>query len=100
MNGQAIFLPLLATMMLTAIVWVYMYARRIPAKCRHSLSHSRLVVLRVPGAAQHRALHQKYRHVALLSVCQRRSCTMVHAGQGTCRRVISLLLGLEVTCLD
>jgi hypothetical protein len=31
MNPEAIFLPLLATMTLTAIVWFYMYARRIPA---------------------------------------------------------------------
>lgn len=34
MNGQAIFLPMLATMTLTAIVWFYMYARRIPAMRR------------------------------------------------------------------
>ena len=31
MNESAIFLPMLATMTLTAIVWFYMYARRIPA---------------------------------------------------------------------
>lgn len=31
MNGAAIFVPMLATMTLTAIVWFYMYARRIPA---------------------------------------------------------------------
>jgi hypothetical protein len=31
MNPEAIFLPMLATMTLTAIVWFYMYARRIPA---------------------------------------------------------------------
>ena len=31
MNAEAIFLPMLATMLLTAVVWFYMYARRIPA---------------------------------------------------------------------
>jgi len=31
MNAAAIFLPMLATMTLTAIVWVFMYAKRIPA---------------------------------------------------------------------
>ena len=31
MNPEAIFLPMLATMTLTAVVWFYMYARRIPA---------------------------------------------------------------------
>ena len=31
MNGEAIFLPMLSTMALTAVVWCYMYARRIPA---------------------------------------------------------------------
>ena len=38
MNGQAIFLPMLATMTLTAIVWFYMYARRIPAMRRAGVS--------------------------------------------------------------
>ena len=37
MNGQAIFLPMLATMTLTAVVWFYMYARRIPAMYRVGL---------------------------------------------------------------
>jgi len=37
MNGQAIFLPMLATMSLTAVVWFYMYARRIPAMYRVGL---------------------------------------------------------------
>ncbi len=37
MNGEAIFLPMLSTMMLTAIVWFYMYARRIPAMQRVGL---------------------------------------------------------------
>lgn len=31
MHSTAIFLPMLATMSLTALVWFYMYARRIPA---------------------------------------------------------------------
>jgi hypothetical protein len=31
MSAEAIFLPMLATMTLTAIVWVTMYAKRIPA---------------------------------------------------------------------
>ena len=31
MNAEAIFLPMLATMALTAVVWFYMYAKRIPA---------------------------------------------------------------------
>jgi hypothetical protein len=30
MNQAAIFQPFLATMMLTMVVWVYMYARRLP----------------------------------------------------------------------
>jgi hypothetical protein len=34
MNPEAIFLPMLATMTLTAIVWFYMYAKRIPAMRR------------------------------------------------------------------
>jgi hypothetical protein len=38
MNEQAIFLPMLATMTLTAIVWFYMYARRIPAMRRAGVS--------------------------------------------------------------
>jgi hypothetical protein len=38
MNPEAIFLPLLATMTLTAIVWFYMYARRIPAMRRARVS--------------------------------------------------------------
>jgi len=31
MTSNEIFLPMLATMALTAVVWFYMYARRIPA---------------------------------------------------------------------
>jgi hypothetical protein len=31
MSAEAIFLPMLATMTLTAVVWFYMYALRIPA---------------------------------------------------------------------
>ena len=38
MNAEAIFLPMLATMTLTAIVWFYMYARRIPAMRRARVS--------------------------------------------------------------
>ena len=38
MNAEAIFLPMLATMTLTAIVWFYMYARRIPAMRRARIS--------------------------------------------------------------
>jgi hypothetical protein len=38
MNPEAIFLPMLATMTLTAIVWLYMYARRIPAMRRARVS--------------------------------------------------------------
>lgn len=38
MNGEAIFLPMLATMTLTAVVWHYMYARRIPAMRRAGMS--------------------------------------------------------------
>jgi hypothetical protein len=33
-NGNLIFLPMLATMTLTAVVWLYMYAKRIPAMRR------------------------------------------------------------------
>ena len=38
MNAEAIFLPMLATMALTAVVWFYMYARRIPAMRRAGVS--------------------------------------------------------------
>jgi len=38
MNGNAIFLPMLATMSLTAVVWCYMYAKRIPAMRRARVS--------------------------------------------------------------
>jgi hypothetical protein len=38
MNAEAIFLPMLATMTLTAIVWFYMYAKRIPAMRRARVS--------------------------------------------------------------
>ena len=38
MNPETIFLPMLATMTLTAIVWFYMYARRIPAMRRARVS--------------------------------------------------------------
>lgn len=38
MNGQAIFLPMLATMALTALVWFYMYALRIPAMYKAGLA--------------------------------------------------------------
>ena len=38
MNGQAIFLPMLATMTLTALVWFYMYALRIPAMYKAGLA--------------------------------------------------------------
>ncbi len=38
MNPEAIFLPMLATMTLTALVWFYMYARRIPAMRRARVS--------------------------------------------------------------
>jgi hypothetical protein len=38
MNAEAIFLPMLATMTLTAVVWFYMYARRIPAMRRARVS--------------------------------------------------------------
>ena len=38
MNEAAIFLPMLATMTLTAIVWFYMYALRIPAMRKAGVS--------------------------------------------------------------
>lgn len=38
MNGDAIFLPMLATMTLTALVWFYMYALRIPAMRKAGVS--------------------------------------------------------------
>jgi hypothetical protein len=38
MNANAIFLPMLATMTLTAVVWFYMYAKRIPAMRRARIS--------------------------------------------------------------
>jgi hypothetical protein len=38
MNADAIFLPMLATMTLTAVVWFYMYAKRIPAMRRARIS--------------------------------------------------------------
>ncbi len=38
MSNSAIFLPMLATMALTAVVWFYMYALRIPAMVKAGLS--------------------------------------------------------------
>jgi hypothetical protein len=38
MNADAIFLPMLATMTLTAVVWFYMYSKRIPAMRRARVS--------------------------------------------------------------
>jgi len=38
MRSTAIFLPMLATMSLTALVWFYMYARRIPAMQKAGVS--------------------------------------------------------------
>lgn len=38
MNAEAIFLPMLGMMVLTASVWFYMYARRIPAMQKAGLS--------------------------------------------------------------
>jgi hypothetical protein len=38
MNVNAIFLPMLATMALTAVVWSYMYAKRVPAMRRARVS--------------------------------------------------------------
>ena len=55
MNDQAIFEPMLATMTLTAAVWVYMYSRRILAmkKARAAIqtyaSPGKIAVLRLRG---------------------------------------------------
>ncbi|HNP64793.1 MAG TPA: MAPEG family protein [Woeseiaceae bacterium] len=38
MNDEAIFLPMLMNMALTAFVWFYMYAKRIPAMKKAKLS--------------------------------------------------------------
>ena len=38
MNDEAIFLPMLMNMALTALVWFYMYAKRIPAMKEAKLS--------------------------------------------------------------
>ncbi len=38
MNSEAIFLPMLMNMALTAFVWFYMYAKRIPAMRKAKLS--------------------------------------------------------------
>lgn len=38
MSGNAIFLPMLSTMTLTAVVWFYMYGKRIPAMRRAGVS--------------------------------------------------------------
>jgi hypothetical protein len=57
MNPEAIFLPMLATMTLTAIVWFYMYSRRIP--------------------------DQQHCHAAVLSLCRVRTGPVVYVGQGT-----------------
>ena len=38
MNNAAIFLPMLATMALTAVVWFYMYAKRILAMRKAGVS--------------------------------------------------------------
>ena len=42
MNQTAIFLPFVGTMLLTMVVWLYMYARRIPFILRNKLSPQQL----------------------------------------------------------
>lgn len=42
MNQTAIFLPFVGTMLLTMVVWLYMYARRIPFILRNRLSPQQL----------------------------------------------------------
>lgn len=42
MNQTAIFLPFVGTMLLTMVVWFYMYARRIPFILRNRLSPQQL----------------------------------------------------------
>jgi hypothetical protein len=42
---QSIFVPFFATMALTFVVWVYMYARRIPFITRSKLTESQLAPL-------------------------------------------------------
>ena len=43
MNQTAIFLPFVGTMLLTIVVWGYMYARRIPFILRSNLSPQQLI---------------------------------------------------------
>ena len=42
MNQSAIFLPFVGTMLLTIVVWFYMYARRIPFIMRNNLKPQQL----------------------------------------------------------
>lgn len=42
MNQTAIFLPFVGTMLLTLVVWLYMYARRIPFIVRNKLTPQQL----------------------------------------------------------
>jgi hypothetical protein len=39
MNQTAIFVPFVATMLLTLVVWIYMYASRLPFMVRSKLIH-------------------------------------------------------------
>jgi hypothetical protein len=45
MNPNAIFVPFVGTMLLTLVVWIYMYARRIPFILRSKMSPQQLTPL-------------------------------------------------------
>jgi hypothetical protein len=45
MDSNAIFVPFVGTMLLTLVVWIYMYARRIPFILRSKMSPQQLTPL-------------------------------------------------------
>ena len=84
MNQTAIFAPFLATMLLTLIVWFYMYAKRIP------LIHCGVGVRRISRAAQRGALHGQHRHVSILALLHLCVGVVVHGAARGLARALGL----------
>jgi hypothetical protein len=80
MNQNAIFAPFLTMMLLTLVVWFYMYSKRIPM---------------IP--AQRGALHGQHRHSSLLALLHVRTGSVVH---GLSRSLECVLAQVRLGCVQ
>jgi hypothetical protein len=64
--------------LLTFVVWVYMYARRISFIRSSNLKPEQLTLRRLPDRAQCRSLHGQHHHIEVLALLRIHRSALVH----------------------